>query len=133
MLMRRDDFMKLGGFDPAFFMYGEDVDLCLRALKIGGSPAITPRALVIHDEGASQDWPQREAQLLAARIRCAYIHLPYLNSIIAVWAIRLGVVFRLVAFRILANALGFQAKYSGLVQVWRARTIWWHGYLDPPR
>jgi N-acetylglucosaminyl-diphospho-decaprenol L-rhamnosyltransferase len=29
-MMRRDDFVEIGGFDTRFFLYGEDVDLCCR-------------------------------------------------------------------------------------------------------
>lgn len=35
MLMRREDFLKVGGFDARFFMYCEDVQLCLKLSKLG--------------------------------------------------------------------------------------------------
>ena len=31
MIMHKDIFFKLEGFDQKFFMYNEDVDFCLRA------------------------------------------------------------------------------------------------------
>ena len=34
MLMRRELFTALNGFDEDFFMYGEDIDFCYRALKM---------------------------------------------------------------------------------------------------
>jgi N-acetylglucosaminyl-diphospho-decaprenol L-rhamnosyltransferase len=43
----------LGGFDPDFFMYGEDADLCRRARLLGYRPAITPHAVAVHAVGAS--------------------------------------------------------------------------------
>jgi GT2 family glycosyltransferase len=36
MVMRRDDFLAAGGFDPSFYMYCEDVDLCWKLTKNGG-------------------------------------------------------------------------------------------------
>jgi GT2 family glycosyltransferase len=52
-LARRTVWEELGGFDEAFFMYGEDADLSARAHKLGYHPAITPEAVIIHHVGAS--------------------------------------------------------------------------------
>ncbi len=35
MLIRKADYVKIGGFDPDYFMYVEDVDLCKRLADIG--------------------------------------------------------------------------------------------------
>ena len=53
-LMRRADWDALGGFDPAFTMYGEEADLCLRAKARGMRPLFTPEAEIIHYGGASE-------------------------------------------------------------------------------
>ena len=53
-LMRRADWDALGGFDPAFIMYGEEADLCLRARAAGHRPMITPAAEIVHYGGASE-------------------------------------------------------------------------------
>jgi len=45
---------RLGGFDPAFFMYAEEADLCLRAKALGARPGITPEAEIIHLGGVSE-------------------------------------------------------------------------------
>ena len=47
-LMLRQDFAKMNGFDPAFFLHVEDVELCWRARKMGGSVIFQPKAEVIH-------------------------------------------------------------------------------------
>jgi GT2 family glycosyltransferase len=44
---------QLGGFDPAFFMYGDEADLCFRARQVGARPIVTPDATIEHYEGAS--------------------------------------------------------------------------------
>lgn len=52
-LLRRDLWDKLDGFERAFAMYGEEVDLCLRARAFGVQPKITPDSTIIHYGGAS--------------------------------------------------------------------------------
>jgi len=47
-LIRRNLFLSLGGFDKKFFMYGEDVDLGLRAVAAGYKAVVTPEAVVFH-------------------------------------------------------------------------------------
>ena len=53
-LIKRELWQQLEGFDPAFFMYGEEADLCLRAKKIGAQPMVTSEATIIHYGGASE-------------------------------------------------------------------------------
>ncbi len=53
LLVRRSVFGALGGFDPRYFMYGEDADLSVRARRADWRPVITPDATVIHHVGAS--------------------------------------------------------------------------------
>jgi len=45
---------ELEGFDERFFMYGEDVDLSLRAARSGARPRIVPEATVVHVGAASE-------------------------------------------------------------------------------
>lgn len=54
--IRRAHWQQLGGFDTAFFMYCEDVDLCKRARDAGLRVAYTPAAEVLHYEGAGRPW-----------------------------------------------------------------------------
>jgi GT2 family glycosyltransferase len=48
-LYRRDAFLGLGGFDPGFFMYCEDVDLSRRAGEKGWRLLLVPDAIFDHD------------------------------------------------------------------------------------
>lgn len=54
--MRRADWEAIGGFDIGFFMYCEDVDLCLRVRQQGLRIAYTANCQVIHYEGAGKSW-----------------------------------------------------------------------------
>lgn len=53
MLMRKADFFRLGGFDPAFFMYHEDVDLGWRIWLAGGQVHVCPASVVRHAFGGT--------------------------------------------------------------------------------
>jgi N-acetylglucosaminyl-diphospho-decaprenol L-rhamnosyltransferase len=51
--VRRDAFEEVGGFDPAYFMFVEDVDLCYRLGEAGWRVMFAPVAEVTHVIGAS--------------------------------------------------------------------------------
>lgn len=50
---RRQVWKDIGGFDENFFLYYEDVDLCLRAVQSGWEVWHAPTAVVSHQSGAS--------------------------------------------------------------------------------
>jgi len=53
MFARSSALNQSGGFDPDFFMYGEDLDLCYRISQAGWKIAYVPDTSVIHYKGAS--------------------------------------------------------------------------------
>lgn len=53
VMMRKDIFQKLKGFDEDFWMYYEDVDLCRRARNIGGKLAFFRNITIEHNHGGS--------------------------------------------------------------------------------
>ncbi|MEU8588165.1 glycosyltransferase [Streptomyces sp. NPDC048664] len=55
MLVRRDVFEALGGFDPHLPLMRDDVDLCWRAHTAGHRVLIAPDAVVRHAEAASRE------------------------------------------------------------------------------
>ena len=52
-IIRRDVLEKVGFFDPAFFLYYEEVDLCLRIQKLGYKIMYWPSIKVVHIGGES--------------------------------------------------------------------------------
>lgn len=52
-VVRREVFEQIGGFDEGFFLYFEEVDLCLRMLRQGWTVWHLPTIDVVHLEGAS--------------------------------------------------------------------------------
>ncbi|HEX3431043.1 MAG TPA: glycosyltransferase family 2 protein [Rhizomicrobium sp.] len=68
LLVQRSLWDRLGGFSPAFFMYGEDDDLSLRARRIGYTPTLAlDAAIVHHGSGTETDQIRKLCQILAAR------------------------------------------------------------------
>ncbi len=53
MWMRKSVLDTIGGFDEAFFMYGEDVDLSYRVQKAGFKNYYFPESTIIHFKGES--------------------------------------------------------------------------------
>lgn len=48
LLLRRDMLAELGGLDAGFRLYGEDIDLCYRAMRAGWERWYVPDAVVVH-------------------------------------------------------------------------------------
>jgi N-acetylglucosaminyl-diphospho-decaprenol L-rhamnosyltransferase len=55
LLLRREMFDELGGFDEGFRLYGEDIELCYRAAKAGWERWYVPAAVVTHSYAAEID------------------------------------------------------------------------------
>ena len=56
LMMRRDIFEQIGGFDESFFMYFEDKDICKRVHEAGWKVVYYPQTSLIHLlGGSSQD------------------------------------------------------------------------------
>jgi GT2 family glycosyltransferase len=55
LLLRREMFDELGGFDEGFRLYGEDIELCYRAAKAGWERWYVPAAVVTHTYAAVID------------------------------------------------------------------------------
>jgi len=53
MMMRKEVYEKVGGFDEQFFMYGEDLDLCYRIQKAGYKVFYVHTTQIIHYKGES--------------------------------------------------------------------------------
>ena len=54
MIVRRDIYLQLGGFDPDFFLYSEETDLCLRVRECGYEIGWMEDVAVRHIGGESE-------------------------------------------------------------------------------
>lgn len=53
MMMKLELFRKVGGFSPEFFMYVEDIELCLKVTRAGFNCIHNPHAVIKHHSGCS--------------------------------------------------------------------------------
>lgn len=132
LLIRRDLWERLGGFDPLFFMYGEEADLCLRARALGAKPAITPQATIIHFGGASESTRKSKmVKLLSAKASLIKRHWPRRWIALGLALNALWPWSRWTAYRALWMMLGrpeYRDKADTWREIWRARQDWAQGY-----
>ena len=73
LLLRLEAFEEVGGFDPRYFMFFEDVDLGDRLTKAGWKNIYLPTVSVIHLQGSS--WKTRPTAMIRAHHNSARIFL----------------------------------------------------------
>ncbi len=71
LLVRREAFEQVGGFDPSFFMFYEEVDLCWRLQEAGWGVAMCPEARFVHVGGTStrRNWSTMYREQLRSHLR----------------------------------------------------------------
>lgn len=134
-LIERELWEGLKGFDPLFFMYGEEADLCLRASAFSARPMITPAATIIHYGGASdRARTDKMVKLLAAKSSLIARHwtpalVPTGQALLAAWPLS-----RAIATGLLARLSDSQMRHqtaSAWRQIWSRRREWYSGYAAP--
>lgn len=71
MLLRREAVERVGGFDEAYFMYVEDVDLCWRLREAGYEVVYHPGYSLVHHIGRTSS--QQSTRMLFEHHRSMYI------------------------------------------------------------
>ncbi len=131
-LIERELWDGLNGFDPLFFMYGEEADLCLRAHAFSARPMVTPHATIIHYGGASElARANKMVRLLAAKVSLVDRHwqpalAPIGRLLLTAWPLT-----RLIATSIRAALVQSPNNHEtadAWRQIWQRRKEWHHGY-----
>jgi len=135
LLLEREFWHELGGFDPVYFMYGEDADLCLRAAANGAAPAVTSAATIVHHGGSSEATREgKMVKLLAAKTTLVRRHWPAPAVPLGVGLIALWPLMRTCFYTVAALVRG-QELYGGRAAswaaIWRRRYEWTPGYATP--
>jgi GT2 family glycosyltransferase len=132
LMIDRALWNKLGGFNPLFFMYGEEADLCHRASRAGARPIVTPTATIIHYGSASDVVPvEKRIKVFKARLTLIDTHFPPLSRGLARQLHLLWPVVRCGAYQI-ANWAHPGSNLANKAAYWREicrrRSEWLGGY-----
>ena len=105
LLLRRDAFAAVGGFDESYFMFMEDLDLGDRLAAAGWLNVYAPSAMVEHTGGHS--WRRAPSRMLYHHHRSAYRYLSRRYSGLALAPLRVVI------------AAGLAARFLGALVVHR--------------
>ncbi|MFM1817002.1 MAG: hypothetical protein RLZ98_3697 [Pseudomonadota bacterium] len=131
-LTTRALWRQLDGFDPLFWMYGEEADFCLRAGRVGYRPMITPAATIIHLGGASERTRTgKMVKLLAAKASLIRRHwrphlVPVGLVLLEAWPFSRWLFLSIVSR--LTGSTGLRQSAGVWREIWDARGEWRLGY-----
>ncbi|SCF25701.1 hypothetical protein GA0074695_4864 [Micromonospora viridifaciens] len=132
LLIERALFDRLGGFDPQFFLYSDDIDLSARAVALGARPVLNPGAAVIHVGGASSSSEGQRVKILRGKATYLRRHWSAPRARLGIGLLVTGV-----GLRALGKALLGAGRTRGIdwVTIWRQRRVWAAGWppVDEPR
>lgn len=135
LMIDHDLWRALGGFDPTFFMYAEEADLCLRARAFGARPGICPEAEIIHLGGASET-SLTEKVIKTTRGRVTLMRKHWGRPAVGLGLIlfRIWALSRMLGSRIVAGPRDepglAAAKWR---MIWQRRAEWLAGYPELKR
>jgi GT2 family glycosyltransferase len=136
MLIKTSIWKQIGGFDPLFFMYGEEANFCLCAKKLGYTPMFNPAAEIIHYGGASEKskvnrWETIfRAKATIIRLNWSQRSVGFGIGMLLLWAASRAVVIKI--FSVLAPKK-FVTQRRKWTQVWRKRKEWQIGFYKAYR
>ncbi len=119
---------KLGGFDRRYFMYGEEVDMCLRAAAMGYRPMITPDAQIMHLGGASAPKGVRLLQNWTAKTTLIRGHWPKPLVPVGLTELWLACATRALASAARGKLARRSLDKNDWVMMWSKRREWMQGY-----
>jgi N-acetylglucosaminyl-diphospho-decaprenol L-rhamnosyltransferase len=133
MLVKRELWEKLDGFDRAFFMYAEDADFCLRAAALGYRPMVTARAVCYHEGGTSSPSAGKLIMLFTGKATLVRRHFPPALRGAGIGLLVAGVLLRSAASRLAISASPVrQRRPTALGEdwqaLWAARAQWRQGW-----
>jgi N-acetylglucosaminyl-diphospho-decaprenol L-rhamnosyltransferase len=120
---------RLGGFDESYFLYGEDIDLSVRAARLGWKPTLVTGAGYRHTGGVSSgDGTARDVWLYRGKVELYRRHLPAWGARLAVAGLQVGVLLR--GLPALVGTGGLADRARPWWMLFGRRREWRIGYRD---
>ena len=123
LLVERALFTDLAGFNPQYFMYSEDIDLCVRAVRCGAEPVLVPQARVVHRNGAASSSVGKRIMLMRGKVTFLGVHWSAPRARFGRGLLAAGIAARAAGARLTGRA-GYWRE------VWTQRRTWLAGW--PP-
>ncbi|MFC7404883.1 glycosyltransferase [Georgenia alba] len=128
MLVDRAAWDELAGFDRSYFLYGEDVDLCLRARSAGWAPRLCPDARYRHQVGASSAGSHRLPLVLRGEATTYRRHVRRPWGDVAVHLLVLGTGLRALTAHLRPHRGRPASGVSAWRESWARRAEWRRGW-----
>lgn len=126
LLASREAWKEIGGFDERYFMYGEDVDLAMRARAVGYNPIICPDAKLVHEVGKSSESPVHKTLLLyRGKASLVRTHWRGLTQGTALFLLAAGTGLRALVSNVIPAKGSAADRWQTL---WKRRDEWLQGY-----
>ena len=121
LMLRRDLFQSLGGFDERFFMYSEDTDLC-RRIRAHHLRCVHKADVVLVHAGGGSDTVRADKLVKVMRAQSQYYdkHWSRVSARIGVVLLDLSVITRLAA----SLAVGRPEAKQKWRSIWSQRSAW---------
>ena len=115
MLIKRELFLNIGGFDGSFFAHMEEIDLCWRLKRAGYKIFVEPSAVVYHVGGGTMDYNSPNKAYLNFRnnLILLFKNEPFLKKL---WLIPL----RLILDGIAGGLFLSEGKFAHIWAIFRA-------------
>lgn len=117
LLIKKNLFDELKGFDPDFFMYYEETELTYRVKKAGWNVYSVPEATIVHIKGASLEFLEGSNKI-AFESKYRYLLKVYgkRGAIIAHFIFRTWCAYKQIAFTILRKKSRLE-KYNQMIKI----------------
>ena len=96
MVIRRDIYEKLSGFDEDFFLFNEDVDFCYRSKKIDYKVQYYPYIIVMHKMGISNNYTNFKVKYQRHRSMWLYYRKHFKRNFLLDILVFCGIVIRFI-------------------------------------